>query len=139
MSKVLRLGTDLHRLNRFAEILQRNGPLTAFKTTRFSERILHPTNELPSFQEHIKSNDIEKCSKILSGAWCVKEAIYKTLDDDDQKNFIMSEWYKKNDLRGRPIIGNENYAMKHPDEEFQCSISHDGEYMSSVVLRLLKG
>lgn len=138
MSSVLRIGTDLHKLGRFTKILKRNGPLNSYKTRRFSERILHPLEELPKFEENLAINNIEKCSQILSGAWCMKEAIYKTLDDADQTNFIMNEWYKGNDSRGRPFIGNDRYLKEHLKEDFQCSVSHDGEYISSVVLRLLK-
>lgn len=136
MSKVIRVGTDIHQLSRFVSILQRNGALTAYKTKRFSERILHPTYELPKFEEYRLKNKIEECARILSISWCIKEAIYKTLDDENQNNFVMSEWYKTNDERGRPIIGNESY--NRTNEEFLCSISHDGNMVSSFVLRQLK-
>lgn len=132
MSKVISIGTDIHKLNRFLTILQRNGPLETYKTRRFSERILNPTHELPIFETFRLKDDIERCAQILSVSWCVKESIYKTLDDEDQKGFIMNQWYKVNDERGRPKIGCENYKRK---EEFLCSISHDGDLVSSFVLR----
>lgn len=135
MKSIINIGTDLHKLSRFTEILKRNGPLSAFKTKRFSERVLNKTHEMPLFEKYISMNDIENCSKILSVSWCVKESIYKTLDDADQTNFKMSDWYKINDERGRPIIGNENYKLLHPNEEFICSISHDGGLITSFIIR----
>lgn len=136
MSKVIRIGTDIHQLSRFLSILQRNGPLSTYKTKRFSEKILNPKYELPKFEEFRLSNNLEQCAQILSVSWCIKEAIYKTLDDTDQNTFIMNQWYKSNDERGRPIIGCENYNK--PNEEFLCSISHDGDLVSSFILRQQK-
>lgn len=135
MKSVISIGTDLHKVNRFLDILKRNGPLTTYKTKRFSERILNPQHELPLFEKYTKLNDVDNCSKILSVSWCVKEAIYKTLDDYDQTNFRMNEWHKTNDARGRPIIGNEIYSKLHPNENFLCSLSHDGDFISSFVIR----
>lgn len=132
MSRVISIGTDIHQFGRFLSILNRNGPLTAYKTQRFSERILNPVYELPKFEKYRQQNNIAECSRILSISWCVKEAIYKTLDDVDQSNFIMSHWYKINDQRGRPIIGNSNTTLK---DDFLCSVSHDGDLVTAFVLR----
>lgn len=122
-------------MSRFLGILKRNGPLTTYKTQRFSERILNPLFELPRFRENLSKNNIEECARILSISWCIKEAIYKTLDDEDQRNFIMKDWYKRNDERGRPVIGNVEYSKRKKDEKFLCSISHDGDLVNSFVLR----
>lgn len=135
MSRVISIGTDIHQMSRFLIILKRNGPLTTYKTKRFSERILHPIYELPKFQKLLSENNIVECAKLLSISWCVKEAIYKTLDNEDQTEFIMKDWYKTNDNRGRPLIGNTTYMTQKTNEEFLCSLSHDGDLVSSFILR----
>lgn len=131
MPRVLAIGTDLHNMLRFRDILK-GGGLNGFKTRRFGQRVLHPDHELPIFLKAIEKNDLELCNRILSVSWCVKEAIYKTLDPEDQKEFKMAQWYKINDFNGRPIIANSNY---HKNEEFLCSITHDSDLVSAFVLR----
>ncbi|ODV84591.1 hypothetical protein CANARDRAFT_176818 [[Candida] arabinofermentans NRRL YB-2248] len=135
MSRIIAIGTDLHKVTRFSEILTRNG-LNSFKTKRLSQKILNPKYELPNFEKNLNENNLNKCVSILSGSWCVKEAIFKTLDFENQKNFKMSDWFKINNLNGLPIIGNENYMkLTLKEEEFLVSISHDGDYIISTVLR----
>mgnify|MGYP003363050452 FL=1 len=136
-SKVVAIGSDLHLLGRFKNILRRNGPLTEFKTKRLCQRILNEKHELPLFQKYMRKNDIDSCSNVMAGAWCVKEAIYKCLDSQDQKTFRMAQWWKSHDVNGKPIIKNENYFKtdKGKAEEFFCTISHDGNYIFSIVLR----
>ncbi|GMG39437.1 unnamed protein product [Ambrosiozyma monospora] len=135
MPKILGIGTDIHKLTRFHAILTRNGPLASFKTTRFSQRVLNKSHELPKFLKFQEANDLESCAKLLSNSWCVKEAIYKCLDYSDQREFTMSDWFKINDPTGRPVIGNTIYFQSHPNEEILCSLSHDGDYIISSVLR----
>ncbi|TID21928.1 hypothetical protein CANINC_003412 [Pichia inconspicua] len=133
MNRVISIGTDLHRFSRVENILKKNGPLISFKTKRFADRVLNPIHEKPLFQTYVQNNDILKCSRLLSTSWCVKEAIYKTLDDVEQANFSMSHWYKISDERGRPIIGNNDSIVK---DKFLCSISHDGDLITAFVLRI---
>lgn len=135
MSEIISIGTDIHKMSRFLHILKRNGPLTVFKTKRFSERILNAKHELPKFNKYLSMNNTEECARILSVSWSVKEAIYKTLDDEDQRDFRMKDWYKINDERGRPLIYNPIYDALRKKEAFLCSISHDGDLVSSFVLR----
>lgn len=130
MSRVLGIGTDLHNMLRFKDILIKNG-LNGFKIQRFGQKVLHPKHELPILLNAIKDNDLNMCNKILSVSWCVKEAIYKTLDPIDQSQFKMSQWYKINDSNGKPIIGVDR-DMK---DEFICSLSHDSNFVSAFVLR----
>lgn len=134
MSRVLAVGTDLHSMLRFRGILERGG-LNGFKSKRFGQRVLHPEHELPMFQKAVERADLEACNRILSVSWCVKEAIYKTLDPADQKTFQMARWYKVNDENGRPLVGVEGYAR---NEEFLCSITHDAHLVSAFVLRQTK-
>lgn len=136
MSRILGIGTDLHKMSRFVEIIQRNGPLNTYKTKRFSERILNPVHELPKFQNFQNENNLQECCKLLSISWCIKEAVYKTLDPVDQKNFIMKDWYKINDEIGKPIVKNDDY-LKTRKETFLCSLTHDGGFVSSFILRQL--
>ena len=67
-------------------------------------------------------------------SWCLKEAIYKPLDSDDQKQFKMTQWYKINDSNGRPIIGVDQ-PIYPKSEQSLCSITHDADLVSAFVLR----
>ncbi|GME67491.1 unnamed protein product [[Candida] boidinii] len=148
MSKILAIGCDLHQLSRVRKIVDRDG-LNSSKVKRLSERILHPKNELVKFNELkgsinpqiAKTADfnrvIESCCNILSVSWCCKEAVFKTLDSKDQKVFSFKDWYKINDLNGRPFIYNDNYLKSNQNEEFLLTISHDNDLIISTVLRQL--
>ncbi len=140
MSKVISIGTDIHLLGRFKNILLRNGSLAEFKTRRLCQKILNEKYELPVFKMYMDKNDIDSCSEIIAGAWCVKEAIYKCLDHQDQVTFSMAQWWKSHDANGKPVIGNENYfkGENGKAEEFLCTVSHDGSYIISTVLRQKK-
>lgn len=149
MSRILAIGCDLHQLSRVRKIVDRDG-LNSSKIKRLSERILHPKNELVKFNELKESINlqntnsardsdriIESCCNILSVSWCCKEAIFKTLDLKDQKTFSFKDWYKINDLNGRPFIYNDNYLKSNENEEFLLTISHDNDLIISTVLRQL--
>lgn len=134
MSRVLAIGTDIYRLGRFYNILQRNGPLAAFKTKRLCEKILNVEHEMPQFLSLQSKNDTKGCARLMAESWCAKEAVYKCLDSEEQRIFSMNQWWKYHDSNGRPKIGYENYS-KDKNEQFLCTVSHDGDYMICTVLR----
>lgn len=131
--KVLGLGTDIYKVGRFRAILERDG-LDGTKIGRLCDRVLNSSHELPEFEKLRSAKDLDGCERLLAGSWSLKEAIYKSLDDEDQKLFAMNRWWKLNGDRGRPVIGGDYLAEKR-SEEFKCSVSHDGEYMISTVIR----
>lgn len=128
MQRILGLGNDLHHMQRFRAILQSKNE---YKITRFSQRVLHPKHELPIFEKSLNGDQRERCAEILSTSWCVKEAIYKTLTDEEQARFRMNQWYKVNSENGRPVIGNDCQVSGN----FMVSISHDMDLVNAVVLR----
>ncbi|ODV95247.1 hypothetical protein PACTADRAFT_49995 [Pachysolen tannophilus NRRL Y-2460] len=90
-----------------------------------------------SIEQMREDTNFKHCVSLLSTSWCLKEALYKVLDPNFQKSgFNFKDWYKINDLdTGKPILIGETYTSKHANEEFLISLSHDGDYVYSVVLR----
>ncbi|ODV63799.1 uncharacterized protein ASCRUDRAFT_98925 [Ascoidea rubescens DSM 1968] len=134
---ILGIGTDLIRLSRFTKIIQKNG-LSSNYISKFSKRILNEKFELIKFDNFKQKNDINMCSKILTSSWSSKEALFKTLDLKDQKLFNFNQWYKINDINGKPIINNLDYIQSYPNEQFLLTLSDDGDYLTSIVLRIKK-
>ncbi|AOA61806.1 Phosphopantetheine:protein transferase [Komagataella phaffii CBS 7435] len=134
---VLGIGTDLIRKTRFETILTKhNYPnVTSSHVVRLAKRILHPEREYPLFLKSSKDCDKSQCVQLLAGSWCVKEALFKSLSYSDQQLFSFKDWFKLNDPKGRPFIMNQDYFTKHPNEEFLVSITHDGDYIASTVIR----
>lgn len=131
---VLGLGCDILKVARIESIVSRQG-LGGSALTRFSRRILHQ-NELETFTKLRSNDDTRGVVDLLSGSWCVKEAVYKSLDHGDQEGFRFRQWFKGNDPHGRPFIGG-TYLDDRPNETFVVSISHDGGIIMSTVIRQL--
>ncbi|EGW31015.1 uncharacterized protein SPAPADRAFT_141867 [Spathaspora passalidarum NRRL Y-27907] len=122
---VLGIGADILQSTRIARLLTKSPSFVS----KFSKRILHPTYEYPKLEKLAQSQQVQ----YLSGAWCAKEAVFKTLDLPDQKQFEFKSWYRYYDSNGKPYIKNDMY--KHSDEEFHLSISHDDSIVMATVLR----
>lgn len=137
MSKVLGIGTDLLQVSRILNLIQKNG-VQSTVITRFAERILHPEKELPIFRSYQQEEQTHEITKLLSGRWCVKESIYKSLSSVEQKKFHMNHWYKFNTIEGIPKIKNDEYFKLYPQEEFLITLSHDSDFVTSTVLRQLQ-
>ncbi|CCH41043.1 Holo-[acyl-carrier-protein] synthase [Wickerhamomyces ciferrii] len=150
MSRVLGLGTDIVKLARFHKIVTRNG-LASRQTEAFAKKILNVDKEMPLFNKHVKDDDIDKTVRVLAGryvynlrligisatnisSWAMKEAVFKCLDDKDQYGQKFKDWFKYNELNGRPKIGGL-YLEKFPNEEFLLSISHDEDILIASVIR----
>ncbi|RLV89433.1 Holo-acyl-carrier-protein synthase [Spathaspora sp. JA1] len=123
---VLGIGVDILQSTRISKLLTTKSSIFIGK---FSKRILHPRYEFPKFEQ---LNQLEKI-QYLSGVWCAKEALFKTLDLSDQKLFQFNQWYRLYDESGKPHIKNDLYSK--PDEEFHLSISHDDSIFMATVLR----
>lgn len=116
------IGVDILRTARIGQIL-------AGKTRdRFVRKILHPSeiSRMTQAPDHVQ---------FVASTFSVKEALFKTLDRQDQKLFEFKEWSRDvDDVTGRRLITNPGYRlMTH--EEFVVSVSHDGDYTVANVLR----
>ncbi|AOW01776.1 4'-phosphopantetheinyl transferase superfamily, partial [Yarrowia lipolytica] len=119
------IGVDILRTARIGHIL-------AGKTReRFVRKILHPSEitRMTKYPDHVQ---------FVASTFSTKEALFKTLDRQDQKLFEFKEWCRGVDeVTGRRLISNPGYRlMDH--EEFVVSVSHDGDYTIANVLRKKK-
>lgn len=127
---ILGIGCDLLKISRIERIVRRQG-LNGKTLDRFARRILHPV-EHEQFVALRRGDDIAGIVKLLSGSWCCKEAIFKSLDPVSQSTFRFNRWCKSNDEFGRPMISCDDVNNTH---QFLVSVSHDGDMIMSTVLR----
>lgn len=127
---VLGVGLDIVEVSRFHDILYKRGDDYA---NRFVKRVLNPGHEIARFHHLHLKRDPDLCVKYVAGCWALKEALFKTLDRDCQKQFAFNAWYRQNDADGKPTIWNDAYPFQ--DEQFHASISHDGGILAAVILR----
>ncbi|CAH6718291.1 mitochondrial holo-[acyl-carrier-protein] synthase [[Candida] jaroonii] len=133
ITTTLGIGVDILKISRFDKMINKPGRgLDSLFVEKLGSRILHPIHELPVFKSLLKTQDSSKVTKYLAGNWAMKEAIYKTLDESDQKFFQFNQWFKLYNERGKPDISNDDY---HKPEEFLLSISHDEDVLVATVLR----
>lgn len=113
------VGVDLVKVLRIGSILAKP------TGCRFLQRVLHP-------RERIHAESLSDHSRFLyvAGCWATKEAIFKTLKSNDQRSFVFNQWYRYLES-GKPLIGCDKPAF----DEFQLSISHDGDFLIATVLR----
>lgn len=126
------LGVDVLHISRFSSLIAHKGLMSSY-VTRLAGRVLHKS-ELARFEQHRQQHNVDRCVKELAGSWCVKEALYKSLDDERQLSFQFKHWWREQGPRGRPQIGGGR-----PDEHFLVSVSHDGDVMMASVARTTKG
>jgi holo-[acyl-carrier protein] synthase len=120
---ILGIGIDIIRVSRIASIVRSS------RYSRFTARVLHPTQELPILQSF--NNDLGKASQYLASTWAAKESLYKSLDEDAQKACYFNQWYRCAE-QGKRIIKNDKYPQS---EQFLLSISHDGDLTTAFVVR----
>ncbi|KAI5963514.1 uncharacterized protein KGF55_002394 [Candida pseudojiufengensis] len=122
----LGIGIDVINSSRFQKLLQTK---SSTFTSRLCDRILHPIHEIPKF----KSFTTERQIQYITGAWASKEALFKTLGPEDQKNYNFNQWYRYHDSYNKPFIWSDHYNVE--DEEFHLSLSHDDTLVIATVLR----
>lgn len=132
ITNTLAIGVDVIKISRFGDMIKKHGPLNSPFVDRLTARILHNTHELPAFKGLVERNKRLDSFRYLAGAWAMKEAIYKTLNEEDQAKFQFKQWFKLYDERGKPTICNDFYDK---DEEFLLSISHDHDTLVASVIR----
>ncbi|KAI5955491.1 hypothetical protein KGF57_003623 [Candida theae] len=123
---VVAIGVDIIKTSRFEKLLRTK--TTSF-AERLSKRILHHTHELPKFNEMDAGRQVQ----FMAGSWAAKEALFKTLHQEEQDVFNFNEWYRYNNSSGKPFISNDKYDYNN--EEFHLSISHDDSLVIATVLR----
>lgn len=119
---VVGLGVDIIRILRFSRLLQKDKVFV----DRLCSRILH-NSEYEGFHKL----ESLSASRYLAGSWAAKEALFKTLDEHDQKNFQFCQWFRHYQGK-KPFILKDGYRS---DEQFHLSISHDGDVLVATVLR----
>jgi holo-[acyl-carrier protein] synthase len=118
---VLGIGTDILVTSRILAIISRSPG----RFDRFARKILHPS-------EHSRlSSDPNDACRLLASTWAAKEALYKSLEDEDQKIFQFKHWYRTV-KDGKRVLKNDNYEK---EDHFFVSVSHDGDYTSAFVVR----
>ncbi|KAI5950808.1 hypothetical protein KGF54_003882 [Candida jiufengensis] len=122
----LGIGIDIINSLRFSKLLTTK---SSTFTSRLCDRILNPIHEIPKF----KTLTSERQVQYITGSWAAKEALFKTLGPEDQKQFNFNQWYRYHDSYGKPFIWSDSYDGK--DEEFHLSISHDESLIVATVLR----
>lgn len=135
ISSVLAHGVDVVKITRFQAMLARHGGVLSQFARRLGCRILNGQHEMPRFCQLVALDDGAKMARYLAGCWAVKEAVYKTLDPEDQQVFEFKNWYKSYDGRGKPAVAADDYCRKQ--EEFAVSLSHDEEVLVASVIRLM--
>ncbi|KAG5421138.1 hypothetical protein I9W82_000228 [Candida metapsilosis] len=123
---VVGIGVDIIKTSRFEKLLKAK---TSSFAERLCKRILHPRHELPRFKEMGGERQVQ----FLAGSWAAKEALFKTLQQEEQDQFNFNEWYRFNNSTGKPFIWNDKFDPK--SEEFHLSISHDDSLVIATVLR----
>ena len=128
--RVLGHGVDIVRIERFQRLVGKN-PSDAY-VKRLTRRIMHEVHEAPHFEALRAAGRFEKSVVYLAGTWAIKEAIYKSIDDADQKKFQFNRWYRVYGSRGQPIVGSDVF------DKFLVSVSHDGGTLIASVIRQMK-
>lgn len=122
MAMVKGIGVDLVKVARITRILE--GP----RKDRFLRRVLHE-NEAATVR---KMGDFRKMLEFVAGSWAAKEAVYKSLDSQQQRQFQFHQWYRYLE-GGKPQIAHE---LTKGNNQFLLSISHDDGHLVAMVLRM---
>lgn len=119
---VLGIGNDILVTSRIYGIISKNPR----RFERFARKILHVKE-----QAGLKTNDLGSASRLLASTWTAKEALFKSLDVEDQKKFQFNQWYRCVE-DGKRVLKSDDYYKR---DEFLVSVSHDGDYTSAFVVR----
>lgn len=132
VTATLGLGVDIIRISRFDNMITKAGGVLTPFFNRLCKRILNETHEMPMLQHHIATHNHDSIIRYMAGSWAIKEAVYKSLDEEEQKKFTFHQWYRMK-TNEKPGIGSESYSKR--DEEFLVSVSHDDDVLMASVIR----
>lgn len=149
--EVIGIGVDIINVQRFKHLVQKHGVHSSY-VNRLALRILNHKHEYPKFQklqsvvnqQHTSDNTntvavaVDKCAHVFAGSWAAKEALFKTLDVSQQKQFEFKNWYKTNDSNGKPSISWDVESGMNIEPKcniFMLTISHDKDLLIATVLR----
>lgn len=124
---VLGVGIDLVKTARIQLILTNPNI-----SNGFIQRVLHPRE----IADYAHNSLLDNRVRFLAGSWAAKEALFKSLDPEDQRGFTFKDWYRFRDEFDRPFIWNDGYRK---NDQFFLSISHDDDYLVANVVRQAKG
>lgn len=112
------IGVDIVRIARFREILKRRPS----REQRICQRILHPEEQSKVTAESVVQS--------LASAWAAKEALYKSLNRNEQKHCRFNKW-RKAWVDGQLRLVSDDLR----DDTVLLTLSHDGEYTVAMVVR----
>lgn len=124
------LGVDITNSERFLKLI-----LNKKKTfiNKFAEKILHSEHEYSDYMRMMSNKKFKECSVFLGTIWALKEALFKSLDKDLQKNFKFKNWYRTHNNLGMPILKSDlGYNVY---EKYILSVSHEKNLILASVLR----
>jgi len=117
---MLRIGTDIVRIDRISEATERFGE-------RFVQRYLHP-------QEY---GDNPKTAS-LAGYWAAKEAVAKALGCGIGSKLGFHDIFLHKNAEGAPSFSLSPEALRRfPVRESSLSVSHDGNFAIAVAVLVL--
>ncbi|KAK9447903.1 4'-phosphopantetheinyl transferase [Limtongia smithiae] len=118
------VGVDILHIPRIADVLAR----TPFSARRFPTRVLH-AYELARYNA-LREKSPEAATLFVARCWAIKEAVFKTLDDVEQREFAFKSWRTITNTHPRPVAVHDSGSG-----DFLVSVSHDGEYLVAFVSR----
>jgi phosphopantetheine--protein transferase-like protein len=118
---ILGVGTDIESVSRLKRIWEHKPAL--LKRLFFSSEL-----------EYAETKD--KPWETLTGIWCAKESVLKSLSNQVDIRISEVEIHKKNPQHLEVIIHNEEISGK--EFNFFVSISHSREYATAVCVREAK-
>lgn len=107
---MIRTGIDLIKIERIKKLIQ---------DEKFVERVYSPTEVIKLKPEN------------LAGIFALKEAFFKATQIKIKKWNEINVNYHKN---GKPYIEFDSSLLNFKIKSIDCSISHDGEYATAIVV-----
>ncbi|KAK9462925.1 4'-phosphopantetheinyl transferase superfamily [Lipomyces oligophaga] len=129
---VRNVGIDILFLPRITNLMSKE-----INSRKFPLRILHPVEY--EFYERLPDHrwdSLNKRIRFLARCWSVKEALFKSLDNSRQQHFEFKEWCTVSENMTEKPAAPSITSPHMEDETFKVSLSHDGEYITAIVLRL---
>lgn len=126
---VLGIGNDIVQTSRIRSIAESN------LLSRFARRMLHRDHELPLLEKY---KTIDQKTRFLASTWAAKEAMYKSLVPTEQKQCRFNQWYRTRNELGQRTIVEDGYLQRNVNEQFLLTVSHDGDYTTAFVMRLIQ-
>eukprot|EP00127_Corallochytrium_limacisporum_P002862 Clim_evm41s142 gene=Clim_evmTU41s142 len=127
-----RIGTDIAHISRFRKIL------LSKHEDKFCKRILSEA-EISVYKDRYKRHGPEAAAVFFAGRWAMKEALTKAFAAKQWLQWTHINTVHENHKDGSmPVVTltgpYKQYAQELDAQEFQVSISHDGDYAIAMVM-----